>query len=364
LRALKLSKTSKSLISFYNSEVAMRLRFYILTFVFCVTGFMAAQDSGKNRILKLEELSQAEIDKLDRNKSAFILTFGNLEEHGPHLPVGTDYFEAIAVRDAMVRKLLLSRPDYTFVLVPVVPLGEGGANDNMLELDHIGTFAVRYDTLRNVAVDLGSSIIRKGFRHVLLIHDHGAPLHNAAFNEAAAFVSDKRGCCMVNITSIVLADELSLFHTTVYSKYLGEQWKQKVGGFDAHGGASETAMSLAIRPDLVKSDYKSCPPFLVEDLNEFFRSIQRKREWRGYWGSPALATPQMGQDFLDDIVSRTTRIAEMVLADQDLSKLPVYPDVLGPAPDAAKVFIKAVMERYNSDAAELDAWLKEKNTKH
>src|SRR5215467_3170243 len=85
LRALKLSKTSKSLISFYNSEVAMRLRFYILTFVFCVTGFMAAQDSGKNRILKLEELSQAEIDKLDRNKSAFILTFGNLEEHGPHL---------------------------------------------------------------------------------------------------------------------------------------------------------------------------------------------------------------------------------------------------------------------------------------
>jgi len=72
----------------------------------------------------------------------------------------------------------------------------------------------------------------------------------------------------------------------------------------------------------------------------------------------------MGQDFLDDIVSRTTRIAEMVLADQDLSKLPVYPDVLGPAPDAAKVFIKAVMERYNSDAAELDAWLKEKNTKH
>jgi creatinine amidohydrolase/Fe(II)-dependent formamide hydrolase-like protein len=324
---------------------------------------MAAQDSGKNRILKLEELSHIEIDKLDRNKSAFILTFGNLEEHGPHLPVGTDYFEAIVVRDAMVSRLLRSRPDYTFVLVPVVPLGEGGANDNMLELDHIGTFAVRYDTLRNVAVDLGSSIIRKGFRHVLLIHDHGAPLHNAAFNEAAAFVNDRRGCCMVNITSIVLADELSFFRSTVYRKYFGEQWKQKVG-FDPHGGAGETAMSLAIRPDLVKSDYKNYPPFLVEDQDEFFRSVQHKREWRGYWGSPALATPQMGQDFLDDLVSRTTKIAEMVLADQDLSKLPVYPDVLGPAPDAANVFIKAVMERYNRDAAELDAWLKERNSTH
>ena len=82
------------------------------------------------------------------------------------------------------------------------------------------------------------------------------------------------------------------------------------------------------------------------------------------WGSPALATPQMGQDFLDDLVSRTTRIAEMALADQDLSKLPVYPDVLGPAPDAAKVFIKSVMERYDRDAAELDAWLKEKKAAH
>jgi hypothetical protein len=168
---------------------------------------------------------------------------------------------------------------------------------------------------------------------------------------------------MVNLTSIVLADELSFFRSTIYSKYLGDQWKQKVG-FDPHGGAGETAMTLAIRPDLVKRDYKSCPPFLVEDPNEFFRSNQRKRQWKGYWGSPALATPEMGQDFLDDLVSRTTRIAEMVLADQDTSKLPVYPDVLGPAPDAAKAFMKAVTERYSRDTAELDAWLKEKNATH
>ena len=48
----------------------MRLGFGILTLVFFVIVFMAAQDRGKNRILKLEELSQTEI--------------GNLEEHGPH----------------------------------------------------------------------------------------------------------------------------------------------------------------------------------------------------------------------------------------------------------------------------------------
>lgn len=87
LRALNCLKHRKVKQALYIST-SRRWRcvsdFYILTFVFCGTGFIAAQDSGKNRVLKLEELSQTEIDKFDRNKSVFILTFGNLEEHGPH----------------------------------------------------------------------------------------------------------------------------------------------------------------------------------------------------------------------------------------------------------------------------------------
>ena len=56
---------------------------------------------GAGRVLKLEELTYTDIDRLDRNRTVFILTFGNLEEHGPHLPVGSDYFQAIAFRDGV-----------------------------------------------------------------------------------------------------------------------------------------------------------------------------------------------------------------------------------------------------------------------
>jgi hypothetical protein len=137
--------------------------------------------------LKLEELSYPDIDQIDRAKSIFFLTFGNLEEHGPHLPVGSDYFVATALRDAMIARLRALHPGYDFVLVPVVPLGEGGANDVAMEFDHIGTFAVRFETLRDVAIDLGSSIARKGFQNILVVHAQGEPKETRRYNAALTY---------------------------------------------------------------------------------------------------------------------------------------------------------------------------------
>ena len=54
--------------------------------------------AGVGRVLRLEKLTFVEIDRLDRKKSIFFLTMGNLEQHGPHLPVGADYFQAIGIR--------------------------------------------------------------------------------------------------------------------------------------------------------------------------------------------------------------------------------------------------------------------------
>jgi creatinine amidohydrolase len=46
------------------------------------------------KILRLAELSYTALDALDRERTAIIFTVSPLEEHGPHLPVGTDLFEA------------------------------------------------------------------------------------------------------------------------------------------------------------------------------------------------------------------------------------------------------------------------------
>lgn len=305
------------------------------------------------RVLKLEELSFPDIDQIDRAKSIFFLTFGNLEEHGPHLPVGSDYFVATALRDAMIARLRALHPDYDFVLVPVVPLGEGGANDVAMEFDHIGTFAVRFETLRDVAIDLGSSIARKGFRNIFVVHSHGSPLHNIALSQAAALVSQRYKTRMVNITSLVYGG--GIYSPKVMDKYLGRDRAEK-SSFYIHAGAAETSLDLYVRGDAVKPSYRLLPSYMAKDERKFWRD-EATNGWQGYWGDPARASQALGEELLDDLAARATAIAEKALAGEDLSRLPSYLESL-PARRQLQAPVERLEENYARQKAEIEEWLR------
>lgn len=307
------------------------------------------------RVLKLEDLTYTDIDRLDRGRTVFVLTFGNLEEHGPHLPVGSDYFQAVAFRDGVVQDLSKAHPNYTFAIAPVVPLGEGGANDVAGQPEHVGTFGIRFETLRNVAIDLGVAIARQGFRDILLFHFHGAPLHSIAFSDAAAYVSDRYRARMVNVTSLAFGDG-GLYSASVLEKHLGQGWQQRVG-FESHAGAAETSANLAIRPDLVKPDYKLLSPFKAADVDAYLRTYQNPSGWRGYWGSPAEASVALGKDLTSELVSRGVRIAEKALAGEDLTKLPLYPSVR-PATAEGEARNTRTLDSYSKRTDDVEAWLK------
>ena len=121
-------------------------------------------------------------------------------------------------------------------------------------------------------------------------------------------------------------------------------------------------MNLAVRPSLVRPEYKELPPFVAADLEAFLSTYAHKEGWRGYWGAPSEATAALGRDLIADYVSRSERIAEMALAGEDLSQLPVYPQSLESlaASAAAQVIGKNWQERYASDAAEIQEWLEER----
>ena len=319
--------------------------------------------AASDRVLKLEELTFPDIDNLDRENSIFFLTFGNLEEHGPHIPVGSDYFQAVGVRDRLIARLGEAHPDYTFVVVPVVPLGEGGADDLARRFNeekhtgmHVGTLAVRFSTLRDVAMDLGSSIARKGFQNIFLIHSHGAVLHNVAFTQAAAFVSERYQVRMVNITSLVFAE--GFYSSEVLDQHLGEGWQEEIG-MTGHSGTGETSANLFLH-DLVKLEYKDLEPFVVEDFSGLFR-IHEREDWPGYWSDPSRATRELGEDLINDFVERGFRIAQMALAGEDLAQLPVYPDSLPDMPEGG-MFLNELQEHYAQQTAEFEAWPSERQS--
>jgi len=308
--------------------------------------------AAHERVLQLEELTYTDIDGLDRETTVFILTFGNLEEHGPHLPVGSDYFQAVGVRDGMVERLLEDHPEHTFVLVPVIPLGEGGFNDLARQFDHIGTFGIRFETLRVVTVDLGSSIADKGFDNIFVVHSHGMPLHNVAFTQASAFVSERYDVNMVNISSLVLGPEL--YGVAPMTEHLGEGWEAEMG-MTGHAGPGETSANLYLRGDLVKPEYRTLDPFFVADL-EGMAMMYEREEFRGYMSDPSRATRVLGRSLVDNFADRAAAIATMALAGEDLSELPVWPDVL-PSVAEMDVTMELITERYAQLESEFRAWL-------
>ncbi len=46
----------------------------------------------KNAVLRFEELTWKQVDSLDREKSLFVISVSPIEQHGPHLPLGMDFF--------------------------------------------------------------------------------------------------------------------------------------------------------------------------------------------------------------------------------------------------------------------------------
>ena len=216
---------------------------------------------------------------------------------------------------------------------------------------------MRFTTLRDVAIDLGASIAWKGFQNIFLIHSHGSPLHNVAFTEAAAFVSERYDVRMVNITSLVFGE--GFYSDGVLTTHLGEGWQEEIG-ITGHAGTGETSANLFLH-DLVKPEYKDLEAFVVADFPEMFR-IRERADWQGYWSDPSKATKEIGEDLINNFVERSFRIAEQALAGEDLSELPVYPANL-PEMAEGEALLKILMERYAGQKAEIDQWLEERSAR-
>jgi creatinine amidohydrolase/Fe(II)-dependent formamide hydrolase-like protein len=251
-----------------------------------------------------------------------------------------------------------AHPDYAFVTFPVVALGEGGVEELAGQWDHTGTFALRYQTLRNVAIDLGSEIARKGFKNIFLINAHGGFLHNVAFSDAAALVSERYDARMVNVGGYVFAE--AFYSPAIMEAHLGPDWEEKMGLIH-HGGAPETAQMLFLQEGLVSPIYKQLPAFVARDWGEFF-DVSERDDWQGYWGHPAAASVNLGEDQMEDLVDRGFGIAEKALAGEDLSELPVYPESFLQVLEA-RAYFEALRQHYRQQTAEIEAWLEERATR-
>jgi creatinine amidohydrolase len=218
-----------------------------------------------------------------------IVPFGSLEQHGPHLPVEVDSLLAGEVALRTARKL--TDRGESVVVLPVVWTGVSEHHMNFG-----GTVTLDLCTYTALADGICRSLVRHGFRRLVLLNGHGG--NDNALRCITDDLTPKLGVPIIQLT---------YWHPTA-DAIAAELQTQTVL---LHACEAETAMTMALRPELVS-------PERIPAASQAMEYVQPSPyRWRtleavspsGVIGNPAAATPETGERLLEAI---STRLADLL----------------------------------------------------
>ncbi len=117
-------------------------------------------------IAKWENLTRDEIAAIDKESAIVFLPTSATEQHGAHLPVGTDSIILTALIDRIVNEQTFDQGSLIFA--PQLRIGK--SNEHM---GFAGTLTFGTQTYYALLHDVAGSIARSGFRKLVLFNSHG-----------------------------------------------------------------------------------------------------------------------------------------------------------------------------------------------
>lgn len=150
----------------------------------------------------------------ERSEAILLVPVGATEQHGPHLPLGTDTCIAVA----LARSAAASTAAAECLVAPAIPYGSSGEHAGFP-----GTLSIGREATERLLVELCRSA-SASFRRTMLICAHGG---NAGPLQAAV--------------------------ATLQSESRDVRAFLPAWGGDAHAGRTETSLMLALAPDRVQT---------------------------------------------------------------------------------------------------------------
>lgn len=217
-----------------------------------------------------------------------ILPLGATEQHGYHLPLGTD----ILLAEALSRRVA-ERTGAT--VMPTMPFGY-----SWVWRDAPGTVTLEQSTIEDVIVQTAESLARNGVRHLVLINGHEA--NGATMKYAARRLWDRPGINVWRMFYPNLSEEMARHCES-------PTWHGIV-----HACEFETSLMLAVAPETVRME-RAVREYPDRDLG-YFRGGRPMGDLSesGVFGDATLGTAEKGEALLAAFVDHISREVTAILA--------------------------------------------------
>lgn len=218
-----------------------------------------------------------------------IIPFGSIEQHGPHLPVEVDSLLGGEVALRTARKMAARGES-----VVVLPVVWTGVSEHHMEFG--GTITLDLATYTALAEGICRSLVRHGFKRLVLLNGHGG--NDNALRCITDDLTPKLGVPIIQFTYWHPSADVIAANLDAQPALL-------------HACEAETAMTMALRPELVAKER-------IPTASQAMEYIQPgPYRWRtlgsvspsGVIGHPAAASADKGERLLEAI---STRLSDLL----------------------------------------------------
>lgn len=183
-----------------------------------------------------------EFEGIDPEKVIAILPTAAIEQHGPHLPTGTDTM----IAEGMLAELRRKCPDDLDIrILPVQAVGKSNEH-----LHAKGTLTLTAETALRAWVEIGLSVARAGVRKIVIVNSHGGNLD------------------LVSILSRELRVRAGMLAVKCQWGGFGapdDLFSEREVAMGIHGGDRETSLMLHFRPETIDMEQAIDFPSTAEE---------------------------------------------------------------------------------------------------
>jgi len=237
--------------------------------------------------MKYAEMNALALKNVSREDTLVVIPIAAVEQHGPHMPTGTDHIICSAVAEAVEANLLDS-----VLLLPTLWLG---ASQHHLRWG--ATLTSRVENYETLLCEICESLLGDGFRRILILNGHGG-------NIGPMQISLRRLQIDYPNTRLMAASYWSIAEEEIASLLEGDC--KTVG----HACEAETSLIMHLQPELVdESQLTNCDDYKLDLLEGVYLCNDMfQRTSQGATGRPDLASAQKGAALFSKIVNRVTEV--------------------------------------------------------